>query len=71
MGEDDGSGDGEPEPGAARLPRAGGVQAHEGLEDPLGVGGGDADAGVLDREDGLTVGRPEREIAPCRPRACT
>ena len=35
MGEDDGSGDGEPEPGAARLARAGRVQAHEGLEDPL------------------------------------
>ena len=37
--------------------RAGGVEPHEGLEDALGVGGRDADAGVLDREHGLAVGR--------------
>src|ERR1043166_8290798 len=41
--------DGEPEPGASELARAGLVHAVEALGDPRQVFGGNADSGVLDR----------------------
>src|SRR5262245_24182242 len=43
VGEHNGPGDGEPETGTPRLPGPGGVEADEWLEDPLRVGGRDAD----------------------------
>src|SRR5260370_36281916 len=50
---DDVLGDGEAQAGAAELAGARGVDAIEALEDARLVGGGDANAGIGDGEDGL------------------
>ena len=71
VGDHDRARDGEAEAGAAGLARARGVQSHEGLEDPLGVGGRDADAGVLHGERRVAAVASSATARPCPPPACT
>src|SRR5438093_1025823 len=62
VGEHDGAGDGEAESGPAGLPRARGIQAHEGLEDARLVGAGDPDAGVLHHEQCVALAARQRQL---------
>src|SRR6266508_1385329 len=55
VSDDDRAGDGEAEAAATALAIAGGIQAHERLEDPLGVAGIDAGTGVFDGDLGLAA----------------
>jgi hypothetical protein len=55
VGVDDGLGDGKPQAAARNHSLGGGLGAVEPLEDPLPVGGLDADAGVGDAEDRLVA----------------
>ena len=55
VGLGDGAGDGQTEAGAAVVAGAGGVEAGEALEDPLGFGRRDARAVVGDRQLGEPV----------------
>src|SRR5262245_52555357 len=62
VGVDDRPGDREPEAGTARLPGPRRVEPDERLEDPLGVGRRDADAGILDGDLCLPADHPQRQL---------
>src|SRR4029453_15204613 len=62
VGDDDRARDGQAQAAAATLAVAGGVQAHERLEDPRGVARIDAGAGVLDGHHDLAADLGHRDL---------
>src|SRR5215831_5870517 len=68
MGGDDGLDEGKAQPRPPGIPAPGRIQTHEGVEDPTGLRGVDADARVLHHDVGLAVAGEQRQthLAPRR-----